>query len=144
MSRTDIREGGSGVRRLMAILAGTVLALALAVPAMAVPASGTTTLSNPPPTSGQTLLVDASVHSITPVVPYEYAIQNECAFPHKGGSSLQNDDIVTWTSEDANGDPHVTLPINLQSIPAGSKCKVFLVRNGNVVVKGSTTSYTVG
>jgi len=79
-----------------------------------------------------------------PVVPYEYAIQNECAFPHKGGSSLQNDAIVTWTSEDANGDPHVTLPINLQSIPAGSKCKVFLVRNGNVVVKGSTTSYTVG
>jgi len=41
-------------------------------------------------------------------------------------------------------DPHVTMPIYLQSVPAGSKCKVFLVRNGNVVVKGSTTLYTVG
>jgi len=143
MTRTDTGKGGSGVRRLVAILAGMVLAVAVTAPALAAPTTGTTTLVNPPPTSGETLLVDASVHSITPVVPYEYAIQNECAFPHKGGSSLQNDDIVTWTSEDANGDPHVTLPINLQSIPAGSKCKVFLVRNGNVVVKGSTTSYTV-
>ena len=79
---------------------------------------------------------------MTPVVPYEYAIQNECDLPGKAGSTLQRDDIVYWTSEDSNGDPHVTLPVHLQSISAGSKCKVFLVRN-NTVVKGSTTSYTV-
>jgi hypothetical protein len=29
-------------------------------------------------------------------------------------------------------------------VPAGSKCKVFLIRNGTVTVKGSTSSYTVG
>jgi hypothetical protein len=38
--------------------------------------------------------------------------------------------------------PHTTMPVYLQSIPAGSKCKVFMMR-GNVQVKGSVTSYTV-
>jgi hypothetical protein len=131
------------VRYSVAILASAVLAMALAAPVLAVPISGGTSYGAQIPTSGQTLYVDAFVHSETPVVPYEYAIQNECAFPDRAGSSLQHDDIVYWTSEDSNGDPHVTMPINLQSVPGGSKCKVFLVRNGNVVVKGSTTSYLV-
>jgi hypothetical protein len=34
------------------------------------------------------------------------------------------------------------MPVYLQSIPAGSKCKVFLMRN-NTQVKGSVTAYTV-
>jgi hypothetical protein len=57
--------------------------------------------------------------------------------------SFQQDDIVTWTSHDSNGDPHVTLPIHLQTISAGARCKVFLIRNGTVTVKGSTYSYSV-
>jgi hypothetical protein len=128
------------VRRPIAVVAGALLALAVAGPVAAVPTSGKTVPLNTP-TSGETLYVDASVTSITPVVPYEYAIQNECAFPHRSGSSLQHDDIITWTSE-VNGVPHVTMPIYLQSVPVGSSCKVFLVRN-NTVVKGSTSSYTV-
>lgn len=129
------------MKRSMSIVAGLGLALALAGPASAAPTTGKTTLLNTP-TSGQTLDVDASVHSITPVVPYEYAIRNECGIAGKPGYSIQQDDIVYWTSQDANGDPHVTMPIYLQSVPTGAKCKVFLVRN-NTVVKGSTSSYTV-
>jgi hypothetical protein len=135
------REGRNGVRRSIAILAGAVLAVLSAAPVLAVPVSGTTSYGDQTPTSGQTFYVDASVHSETPVVPYEYAIQNECSFPSRSGSSLQHDDIIYWTSEDGL-DPHVTMPIYLQSVPDGSKCKVFLMRN-NTVVKESTTSYTV-
>jgi len=95
------------------------------------------------PAGGSTFYVDASVHSATPVVPYEYAIRNECGIAGKPGYSFQQDDIVYWTSQDTNGDPHVTLPIYLQTISKDAKCKVFLIRNGTVTVKGSTYSYTV-
>lgn len=136
-------EGPLAMKRSMSVLAAVVLSLAMAGGAVAgPPTTGNTSLLGAP-TSGQTLLVDASVHSTAPVVPYEYAIRNECGIAGKPGSSAQQDDIVTWTSEDGNGDPHVTMPIYLQTVPVGSKCKVFLVRNGNVVVKGSTSSYTV-
>jgi hypothetical protein len=131
------------MKRLMSVLVAVGLALGIAGTALAAPTTGKTTLVNAP-TSGQTLYVDASVHSITPVVPYEYAIRNECGIAGKPGYSIQQDDIVYWTSQDTAGDPHVTMPIYLQSVPSGSKCKVFLIRNGTVTVKGSTTSYTVG
>jgi hypothetical protein len=131
------------MKQLISVLAATGLTLAIAGTAMAAPTTGATNLLNSP-VSGQTLNVDASVHSITPVVPYEYAIRNECGIAGKPGYSIQQDDIVYWTSQDANGDPHVTMPVYLQSVPAHSKCKVFLVRNGNVLVKGSATGYTVG
>jgi hypothetical protein len=104
------------------------------------PYQGAITLTSPT-THGTTLTVDALVISNTPVVPYEYAIQNECTFPHRSGSSFQHDDIVNWTYE-LDGVPHAVLPVYLQSVPADSTCKVFLM-HGNVVVKGSTTSYTV-
>lgn len=130
------------MKRSISALTGLILALAVAGPASAAPISGKTVLTNAP-TSGQTLYVDATVHSNTPIVPYEYAIRNECGIAGKPGYSIQQDDIVYWTSG-TQTDPHVTMPIYLQSVAAGSKCKVFLVRNGNVTVKGSTTSYTVG
>ena len=38
--------------------------------------------------------------------------------------------------------PHTVMPVYLQSIPEGSKCKVFLMR-GNTQLKGSVSSYTV-
>jgi hypothetical protein len=141
------------MKRSISVVGALVLAAALAAPVLAggPPVTGNVVAGIDPgtglvdhPSTGQTFFVDASVHSgAIPVVPYEYAIRNECGIAGKPGYSTQQDDIVTWTSQDANGDPHVTMPIYLQTVPAGSKCKVFLVRNGNVVVKGSTLSYTV-
>lgn len=126
----------------IAVAVAVVVTLTLAAPASAGPFSGTTELVNPPAISGDTLLVEASLTSNAPVVAYEYAIQNECAFPQRSGRSYQRDDIVYWTFE-VDGVPHTVMPIYLQSVPTGSRCKVFLVKN-NTVVKGSTTSYTVG
>ena len=128
------------MKRLIAFTAAALATLAWAAPATAAPFSGTTTLVGTP-ISGSTLTVEASLTSNGPVVAYEYAIQNECAFPQRSGRSYQRDDIVYWTFE-VDGVPHTTMPVYLQSVPAGSKCKVFLVKN-NTVVKGSTTSYTV-
>ncbi len=131
------------MKRLISVLVGMALALTMSGSALAgPPTTGKTDLLDTP-TSGETLNVDASVHSNTPVVPYEYAIRNECGIAGKPGYSTQQDDIVTWTSGTLT-DPHVTMPIYLQSVPSGSKCKVFLIRNGTVTVKGSTSSYTVG
>ena len=93
------------------------------------------------PVAGTTLEVEAFIDSVYPVVPFEYAIQNECQLPNKGARTIQRDDIVYWTDVDG-GLPHAIMPVYLQSIPEGSKCKVFLMR-GNVQVKGSVTSYTV-
>jgi hypothetical protein len=140
---SDVEER-TPMKRSISVLTGLVLALTVAGSALAgPPITGKTTLVDTP-TSGQTLSVDASIHSNTPVVPYEYAIRNECGIAGKPGYSTQQDDIVNWTSQDGAGDPHVTMPIYLQSVPSHAKCKVFLIRNGTVTVKGSTTSYTVG
>ena len=86
-------------------------------------------------------MVDAVVFSDGPVVPYEIAIQNECQLPNRGARTVQRDDIVEWV-DTADSYPHVVMPVYLQSIPEGSKCKVFLVR-GNTQLKGSVSSYTV-
>lgn len=130
------------MNRRMAVATGVLAALLVAAPVSAGPPyTGTSTLLNAPET-GQTINVEVSVTSNTPVVPYEYAIQNECAFPQRAGSSYQRDDIVYWTFFEGANVPHAVMPVYLQSVPAGSKCKVFLIRN-NTAVKGSTTSYTV-
>jgi hypothetical protein len=127
-------------KRIMAAV-GIALPLVLATPAHAGPATGSTTLLDPT-VSGQTVDVEVAIDTLGPVVPFGYAIQNECAFPSRSGKSLQRDDIVYWTFEDG-GVPHAVMPVYLQSVPTGSKCKVFLVKN-NTVVKGSTTAYLVG
>jgi hypothetical protein len=111
---------------------------------VAAPNTATTTIGTP--TAGATLNVTFTVFGSIPVVPYEYALQNTCVYPPKtfGHFTLgQRDDIVTWTDQDAFGNPRVTMPVYLQSVPAGSTCKVSLMDN-NTVVKGSTKSYTVG
>jgi hypothetical protein len=128
------------MKRSTAIATGILAALIAATPASAGPVTGDTNLLDPPVT-GTTVDVEASVDSVIPVVPYEYAIQNECSLPNKGGRTIQRDDIVYWTYEE-DGVPHAVMPVYLQSIPAGSKCKVFLMRN-NTQVKGSVESYTV-
>jgi len=128
------------MRRSIAVATGLLAVLLVAGPASAGPPSGTTTLLDPAK-SGTTMRVQVTIHTAAPVVPYEYAIQNECALPSKGGSTLQHDDIVAWTDV-VGGDPATTMPIDLGTIPVGSKCKVFLM-HGNVVIKGTTKSYTV-
>ena len=110
-------------------------------------ASGTTELLGAP-ISGTYVDVDVAVVSEAPVVAYEYALQNECYFSGKTNGkadSFQRDDIMNWfySSPPPNGEvPHATMTVNLLTVPAGSACKVFLVKN-NQTVKGSTTIYTV-
>lgn len=127
-------------RLALGALAATSAAVLLAPPAAAGQTTGSTELLGPP-VSGTTVLVDVSVVSTAPVVPYEYAYVNRCSLPHRSGTSLQRDDIVAWTL-DVGGVPHATVPVDLGSVPSGSACTVFLVRN-NTVVKGSSTAYTV-
>lgn len=128
------------MKRSTAIATGILAALIAANPVSAGPITGTTNLLDPPVT-GTTMDVEVSVDSVIPVVPYEHAIKNECSLPNKGGRTIQCDAIVDWTYEVAEI-PHAVMPIYLQSIPVGSKCKVFLMRN-NTQVKGSVTAYTV-
>ena len=127
--------------KALATLAIIVLTAIAAAPAGAQPNSASTQLLSSPQ-SGTTLSVRFTVFGTTPVVPFEYALQNTCAYP-KGHFTLgQHDDIVYWTDHDADGNPQVTMPVYLQSVPAGATCKVALVRN-NTVVKGSAVSYSV-
>jgi hypothetical protein len=128
------------MKRSTAIATGILAALIVTTPVSAGPITGTT---NPLDTwvTGTTVDVEVSVDSVIPVVPYEYAIQNECSLPNKGGRTIQRDDIVDWTYE-VGEVPHAVMPVYLQSIPAGSKCKVFLMRT-NTQVKGSVTANTV-
>ena len=129
------------MKRLTIVATGVLAALLAAAPVGAAgPIAGDTTVPDPQ-AAGTTLMVEATITSIVPVVPFEYSIQNECSLPNKGGSTYQRDDIVYWIDE-ADGLPHTVMPIYLQTIPAGSKCKVFLMR-GTVQVKGSVESYVV-
>ena len=129
------------MKRLVATIVVLVALIAVSA-AGAGPNTASTALVGTP-TSGQTLYVTFTVFGSAPVVPYEYALQNTCAYP-KGHFTLgQHDDIVAWTDQDVNGNPQVTMPVYLQSVPAGANCKVSLVKN-NTVVKGSAVSYTVG
>ncbi len=131
--------------KTISTLVGALLAtLALAASAAAQPNTASTTLENDA-TAGETLYVTFTVYGTEPVVPYGYALRNTCSYKSKGGSYTlgQRDDIVTWTDQGPDGEPRVTMPVYLQSVPSGASCKVSLVRN-NTVVKGSTVGYTVG
>ena len=132
------------MKRSIIVATSVLAALALAAPVGAAgPISGRTIVPPDPQATGTTISVEAviEVADVIPVVPFEYAIQNECSLPNRGGRTIQRDDIVYWIDE-AGGFPHTVMPIYLQSIPEGSKCKAFLMR-GNVQVKGSVSSYVV-
>jgi hypothetical protein len=132
--------------KLAAFTGAIVLALVVVAAASGGQTSASTDLLAPGPLSGQTLYVTFTVVSTTPVVPYEYALENTCTYPPKtfGHRTLgQHDAIVTWTDEDADHNPVVTMPVYLQSVPTGSACRIALVDN-NTVVKGSAVTYTVG
>jgi hypothetical protein len=131
-------------RLATAILAGVVALSGVSI-ASAGSTTGTTTLLGAAH-AGSSLDVGVSVVSETPVVAYEYSIQNECNFAGKTNgqpNSIQTDPIVNWLySDPTNTIPHAIMPLYFKTIPAGSFCKVFVLK-GNQVVKGSTTSYTV-
>jgi hypothetical protein len=131
------------MRNLAAITGVALVALALVASAGAGSTTASTSWGDQVPTTGQTLNVTFVISSFAPVVPYEYAVQNTCAYP-KGHFTLgQRDDIVAWTDTDpVSGNPQVTMPVYLQSVPVGATCKVALVSN-NTVVKGSAQTYTV-
>jgi hypothetical protein len=128
------------MKRSLAMAGGLLAALLLAAPASAGPLyRGSTTVPDLQP-SGASIDVTVSVDSQGPVVPYEFQIQNECQLPDRT-RTVQRDDIAEWTFVDG-GDPSAVMPVHLQSIQAGAKCKVFLTR-GNVQLKGSVSTYTV-
>jgi hypothetical protein len=127
------------MKRTLAVVTGLLAAMLIAAPVSAGPPSGTTLLLGAPK-AGTVVDVRVTLHTTAPVVAYEYAIQNECTYPKKT-STLQHDDIVNWTFV-VGGDPAATMPIDLGSTLEGYKCKVF-VMHGNVVIKGSTSSYVV-
>ena len=132
----------------LTIFAGlAILALGATVTVIASTATGTTTLLDLP-TAGSSAKLDVSIVSSTPVVPHEYALQNECHFSGNVSAppdSVQKDDIVMWTysAPPPYGDvPHAIMTLHLDAVPPGSICQVFLVK-GSSVVQGSTTRYRV-
>jgi hypothetical protein len=139
---------GTNMRSLAILAATAATALAVAAAAGAAPNTASTAPANIPgntPTAGNTFYVTFTVFGTHPVVPYEYTLDNVCVYPPKlyGHYTLgQRDAIVYWTDTDASGNPQVTMPVYLQSVPSGSACRVQLLEN-NTVVKGSTYQYTV-
>ena len=132
-------------KTIAALVTAALIGLAAVSTAAAQPNKATATLDNNTPPAGTTLYVTFTVFGTAPVVPYAYALQNTCTYPPKlfGHFTLgQHDDIATWTDQGPGGEPRVTMPVYLQSVPAGSSCRVSLVLN-NTVVKGSAVSYTV-
>jgi hypothetical protein len=132
----------------LTIFAGlAILALGATVTVIASTATGATTLLDLP-TAGSSAELDVSVVSSTPVVPGEYALQNECHFSGNISAppdSVQRDDIVKWiySAPPPYGDvPHAIMTVNLEAVPAGSICRIFLIK-GTSVVQGSTTKYRV-
>ena len=136
------------MQRLAVAILAAVLALSAASSANAATATGTTTFTpvGAVAVAGSSVNVDVSVVSEIPVVPYEYSIRNECSFAGRTNGqpdSTQTDPIVNWLySDPSNTVPHAIMPIYFTTILKGSFCRVFLIRN-NQVVKGSVTSYTV-
>jgi len=87
------------MKRWIALASIVSVALAIVASAGARPNSATVQLLGPP-VAGDTLFVKFEVAGGTPVVPFEYALQNTCAL--KGGHFTlgQTDDIVYWSDTD--------------------------------------------
>jgi hypothetical protein len=134
-------KGATNMSRLATLAAVALVALGAVSAAAAGQNSATTTLSTPSPASGTTIYATFTVFGATPVVPYEYALENVCTMKTGNFRLGQHDDIVYWDS--VNGNPTVTMPIYLESVPSGATCRVSLTHN-NTAVKGSTVQYTVG
>ena len=132
----------------MRLIISTAAALLLALSAVsgvhAGPATGDTTLLDTPK-ANTPVDVLVSITSTAPVVAYEYSIVNQCWLSGRYAGhfdSYERFDLTGPFFAGAGGAAETTVTINLQPIPAGAVCKVFIVK-GNTVLKGSTTEYTV-
>jgi hypothetical protein len=129
---------------LVVLMTITVLAFGGISVASAAPASGTTTLQGVAH-SDQPVSVLVSIVSDAPVVPYEFSVLNECWFSGRYAGhydSYERFDLIGPWFAGPGGSAQTTVNVNLQPVPAGTVCKVSIVRN-NTTVKGSPTSYTV-
>jgi hypothetical protein len=125
------------------------LALGIAASAIAGTATGTTTIlgaAAPNAVSDTPTDVQVTINTTAPVVPYEYSLINKCWFSGKTSGpsdSFERFDLAGPWFEPSPGDPPTSIEtVNVQPVPAGAKCKVYIIKN-NTVVKGSTTTYNV-
>jgi hypothetical protein len=88
--------------------------------------------------------VDVSIATTAPVVPYEYAVLNECQFPDRPNGKYETyerfDLAGPWF--DDGGVPHMIVTVNLGPVPEDAECRVSIVK-GNSTVKGSVSTYDV-
>ena len=137
------------MKYLSALIIACAISVAAAGLAKAGTASGTTTILGPaaPNATADTPTdVRVTISTTAPVVPYEYSLVNRCWFNGKTSGpsdSFERFDLIGPWSEPSPGAPPTTVEtVNVQPVPAGAKCKVYIIKN-NTVVKGSTTSYNV-
>jgi hypothetical protein len=135
------------VKRIGVLVILALMVIAVVVMALSNTVTGATTMLDLP-TAGATAEVDVSVAGGDRVVAYEYSLLNVCYFSGSASEtpeSYQREDIVNWiyaAPAPYAGVPHALLTVDLDAVPAGAMCRVFLVK-GSSVVDGSTTEYTV-
>jgi hypothetical protein len=86
-----------------------------------------------------------SITSEGPVVPYQFAIVNECWLsgkPSGPADSYERFDLIGPFLDGPGAAVLTTVTVNLNPVPSGAICKVSIA-NGKTTVKGSTSQYTV-
>lgn len=142
-----LNEGGVQVIRLTMLGLAVLLALAARVTEIATSTTGATTMLDLA-TADSSVRLDVSVVSSTLAAPGEFALQNECYFSGEVSGlpdSYQKTDIIDWiyAAPAPYGDvPHAIMTVHLNTVPAGSTCRVSLVED-DTVVTGSMTQYRV-
>lgn len=131
--------------RRTGLVAGLAAGLLLIAPAASAgQVSGTTTLDGPA-SAGQPLTVVVTLKGAYPVVAYDYSLENRCWFKGRfagpGDSSESYPLLGPWFLG-PGGSALSTQVVDLTPVPAGSVCKVSVLRGG-VTVKGTTTPYSV-
>ena len=95
--------------------------------------------------AGQPLTVVVTLKGAYPVVAYDYSLENRCWFKGRfagpGDSSESYPLLGPWVLG-PGGSALSTQVVDLTPVPAGSVCKVSVLRGG-VTVKGTTTPYSV-
>ncbi|MBA4180758.1 MAG: hypothetical protein C0506_09240 [Anaerolinea sp.] len=141
------------MNRISILGIAAAFALGMATLVAAGTATGTTTIIGPTggPADGQAhedtpTDVEVTISTTAPVVPYEYSVINKCWFSGKTSGpsdSFERFDLAgPWFEPEPGDPPTMIVSVNVQPVPEGAKCKVYLIKN-NTVVKGSTTTYSV-
>lgn len=134
------------MRRITTLVIGAALGLGIATAVFAGAATGSTTLVGTAQ-ADTPIDVRVAINTTAPVVPYEYSLINKCWFNGKTSGpsdSYERFDLAgPWFEPTPGAPPTSVETVNVQPVPAGAKCKVYIIKN-NTVVKGSTTTYSVG